>query len=108
MGTDGKKASCRNSKVMAHNSGARPLLNGKFTFMAGFLDQSWWPDGQYTAPTDAALESDLTATKNVWSEYDPLAPEGESRAVVLPCRSPRSCHLPGHDPKVRRGQQRHS
>jgi len=41
----------------------RPLLNGKFTFMAGFLDQSWWPDGQYTAPTDAALEYDLMAAK---------------------------------------------
>jgi hypothetical protein len=41
----------------------RPLLNGKFTFLAGFLDQSWWPDGQYTAPTDEALESDLLATK---------------------------------------------
>ena len=37
--------------------GKRPLLNGNFTFLAGFLDQSWWPDGQYTAPTDAALAS---------------------------------------------------
>lgn len=55
--------SCRDSQVIAHNSGARPLLNGDFTFMAGFLDQSWWPDGQYTAPTDDALESDLVATK---------------------------------------------
>ena len=27
-------------------NGKRPLLNGKFTFMAGFLDQSWFPDGQ--------------------------------------------------------------
>lgn len=45
------------------SKGARPLLNGNFTFMAGFLDQSWWPDGQYTAPTDAALEYDLLATK---------------------------------------------
>lgn len=26
--------------------GKRPLLNGNYTFMAGFLDQSWWPDGQ--------------------------------------------------------------
>lgn len=25
--------------------GKRPLLNGNFTFMAGFLDQSFWPDG---------------------------------------------------------------
>jgi len=42
---------------------SRPLLNGQFSFLPGFLDQSWWPDGQYTAPTDAALESDLAATK---------------------------------------------
>jgi beta-galactosidase/beta-glucuronidase len=47
------------------STGARkqPLLNGKYTFMAGFLDQSWWPDGQYTAPSDEALASDLEATK---------------------------------------------
>jgi len=31
--------------------------------MAGWLDQSWWPDGQYTAPTDEALEFDLTAVQ---------------------------------------------
>ena len=42
-------------------SATRPLLNGKFTFFAGFLDQSWWPDGQYTAPTDAALAYDVEA-----------------------------------------------
>ena len=41
--------------------GKRPLLNGNFTFLAGFLDQSWWPDGQYTAPTDDALAYDVTA-----------------------------------------------
>eukprot|EP01062_Namystynia_karyoxenos_P066681 TRINITY_DN60603_c0_g1_i1.p1 TRINITY_DN60603_c0_g1~~TRINITY_DN60603_c0_g1_i1.p1 ORF type:complete len:745 (+),score=215.99 TRINITY_DN60603_c0_g1_i1:80-2236(+) len=53
---------CRNSQVMGGVI-SFPLLNGNFTFLAGFLDQSWWPDGQYVAPTDAALESDLTATK---------------------------------------------
>jgi len=41
--------------------GKRPLLNGKFVFLAGFLDQSWWPDGQYTAPTDEALAYDVEA-----------------------------------------------
>jgi hypothetical protein len=41
--------------------GLRPLLNGQFTFLAGFLDQSWWPDGQYTAPTDEALAYDVQA-----------------------------------------------
>ena len=39
----------------------RPLLNGKFVFLGGWLDQSYWPDGIYTAPTDAALAFDLTA-----------------------------------------------
>lgn len=47
----------------ANHTYARPLLNDKFTFFAGFLDQSWWPDGQYTAPTDEALAYDLEATK---------------------------------------------
>ncbi len=40
---------------------ARPLLNGKPVFLAGWLDQSFWPDGIYTAPTDEALRSDLLA-----------------------------------------------
>jgi hypothetical protein len=39
--------------------GMRPAINGNFTFLAGFLDQSWWPDGEYTAPSDAALAFDL-------------------------------------------------
>merc|ERR1711998_453527 len=55
--------SCRNSQVMAHPGGTKPLLNGKYTFLAGFLDQSWWPDGQYTAPSDEALAYDLEAAK---------------------------------------------
>jgi len=41
--------------------GKRPLLNGNFTFYIGFLDQSWWPDGQYTAPTDEGLAFDIQA-----------------------------------------------
>lgn len=43
----------------------RPLLNGKFVFQNGPLDQGFWPDGQYTAPTDEALKSDLVATKDL-------------------------------------------
>ena len=43
--------------------GKRPLLNGKFTFAAGFLDQSWWPDGQYTVPTDEGLAYDVAAVE---------------------------------------------
>ena len=41
----------------------RPLLNGAFVFQLGTLDQGWWPDGLYTAPTDEALKFDIEQTK---------------------------------------------
>lgn len=43
----------------------RPVLNGKFVFQTGTLDQGYWPDGIYTAPTDSALKSDLQAHKDL-------------------------------------------
>ncbi|MGV0741503.1 glycoside hydrolase family 2 protein [Mycolicibacterium sp. XJ870] len=42
---------------------ARIALNGKITFLHGPLDQGYWPDGIYTAPTDAALKFDLEQIK---------------------------------------------
>ncbi len=41
----------------------RPLLNGKFVFQMGLLDQGYWPDGIYTTPTDEALKSDLETAR---------------------------------------------
>ena len=41
----------------------RIALNGKITFLFGPLDQGFWPDGIYTAPTDDALKFDLEKTK---------------------------------------------
>lgn len=41
----------------------RIALNGKITFLHGPLDQGYWPDGIYTAPTDDALKFDLEQTK---------------------------------------------
>lgn len=38
-------------------------LNGRPIFMDGTLDQGYWPDGIYTAPTPEALESDLLTEK---------------------------------------------
>ena len=32
--------------------GLRPTLNDEFTFFSGLLDQGWWSDGLYTAPSD--------------------------------------------------------
>jgi hypothetical protein len=43
----------------------RILLNGEFVFQVGPLDQGFWPDGIYTAPTDAALKWDITATQKL-------------------------------------------
>ena len=39
-------------------------LNGKPCFQYGPLDQGWWPDGLYTAPTDEALAFDIAKTKD--------------------------------------------
>ena len=41
----------------------RIALNGKITFLHGPLDQGYWPDGLYTAPTDDALRFDLEQIK---------------------------------------------
>lgn len=43
----------------------RILLNDKFLFQYGPLDQGWWPDGLYTAPTDGALKFDVVKTKEM-------------------------------------------
>lgn len=41
----------------------RMQLNNKDYFQYGPLDQGWWPDGLYTAPTDEALLYDIKKTK---------------------------------------------
>ena len=43
----------------------RLMLNNKPVFQAGPLDQGFWPDGIYTAPTDEALKSDIEAMKKL-------------------------------------------
>lgn len=43
----------------------RPFLNNKPVFMYGPLDQGYWPDGIYTAPTDEALQSDIKRMKQM-------------------------------------------
>ncbi|WP_106828450.1 glycoside hydrolase family 2 protein [Parabacteroides pacaensis] len=42
----------------------RMQLNNKNLFQYGPLDQGWWPDGLYTAPTDEALLYDVIKTKD--------------------------------------------
>ena len=39
------------------------LLNNEYIFQYGPLDQGYWPDGIFTAPSDEALKYDLEMTK---------------------------------------------
>ena len=42
----------------------RLQLNNRDLFQFGPLDQGWWPDGLYTAPSDEALAYDIQKTKD--------------------------------------------
>ena len=43
----------------------RILFNGSFVMQTGPLDQGFWPDGLYTAPTDDALKYDIEMTRTL-------------------------------------------
>ncbi|EGG04268.1 family 2 glycoside hydrolase [Melampsora larici-populina 98AG31] len=47
------------------NGIVRPYLNGEFLFQLGPLDQGFWPDGIYTAPTVEAMEYDIKLVKSL-------------------------------------------
>ncbi|MDR2848363.1 MAG: beta-galactosidase [Bacteroidales bacterium] len=54
----------RKISIKRDNKGVmRMQLNNKDLFHYGPLDQGWWPDGLYTAPTDEALAFDIKKTK---------------------------------------------
>ena len=43
----------------------RLFLNNEPLFQLGLLDQGFWPDGLYTAPSDEALRHDIEVTKQL-------------------------------------------
>ena len=53
----------RKISISVQNGVPKILLNNQPYFAMGPLDQGFWPDGIYTAPTDAALEFDLQQEK---------------------------------------------
>lgn len=58
-------AAMRKYSVRKDENGIMRLqLNNKNIFQFGPLDQGWWPDGLYTAPTDEALVYDIQKTKD--------------------------------------------
>lgn len=55
-------------KISTHRDArgiVRLQLNNRDYFQFGPLDQGWWPDGLYTAPTDEALRFDIAKTKEL-------------------------------------------
>ena len=50
---------------MADDGYPRLFLNNQPYFQSGILDQGYWPDGLYTAPSDEALIYDIQAMKTL-------------------------------------------
>ena len=55
----------RKISIGTTNGSVKMLLNNQFVFEFGPLDQGFWPDGIYTAPTDFALQNDLIMEKTL-------------------------------------------
>ena len=56
----------RKVEVRADRGGVKRLfLNGEPYFHSGLLDQGYWPDGLYTAPSDEALIFDIQTAKSM-------------------------------------------
>ena len=56
----------RKIEVAEDKNGTKQIfLNNKPVFQLGLLDQGWWPDGLYTAPTDEALKFDIEMAKEM-------------------------------------------
>lgn len=56
----------RKFSIAEDNAGIkRLLLNNVPLFQNGVLDQGYWPDGLYTAPTDEALRYDIETAKKL-------------------------------------------
>ena len=54
------------SIAVGHEGGNTvPVLNGKPILLQGALEQGFWPDGIYTAPTDGALRFDVEAARKL-------------------------------------------
>jgi len=64
---DQVKSYCAMRKISINRDASgvmRIQLNNKDCFNFGPLDQGWWPDGLYTAPSDEALLYDIQKTKD--------------------------------------------
>lgn len=65
--TDVVRSYCGMRKIEVKKVDGTPriFLNGEQIFQMGPLDQGWWPDGLYTAPSDEALLYDIKTMKSL-------------------------------------------
>ena len=84
----------------------RLMLNNKPLFQFGPLDQGFWPDGLYTAPTDEALRYDIEMTASPGHEHGPQARQGRAGPLVLLVRQAGPAGLAGHAQRQLRRQGR--
>jgi beta-galactosidase/beta-glucuronidase len=74
----------RKIEVAADEKGIpRIKLNGKDIMQVGPLDQGWWPDGLYTAPSDEALIYDLECYEKLGFNMIRKLVRGRAAALVL-------------------------
>jgi beta-galactosidase/beta-glucuronidase len=74
----------------------RLFLNGRPYFHNGLLDQGYWPDGLYTAPSDEAMVFDIQLAKDMGFNMLQQAHKGGASALVLPLRRSGHAGLAGH------------
>jgi len=58
-----RKIAIRRHVINGRDGVMKIELNNRFLFQFGPLDQGFWPDGLYTAPTDEALRRDIDQMK---------------------------------------------
>ncbi|MCL2005990.1 MAG: hypothetical protein FWG73_07465 [Planctomycetaceae bacterium] len=78
--TVGSYFAFRNFAIVRDSDGYPVVqLNGKRLFLMGIVDQGYWPDGLYTAPSDIAQVMDIRVAKslgfNAIRKYQKIEPE---------------------------------
>ncbi len=93
----------------------RLFLNNKPLFQYGPLDQGWWPDGLYTAPTDEALRYDIEVLKklgcNMLRKHVKVEPDrlyywcDKLGLMVWQDMPNGDKHIGGNDPDIERSEE---
>ena len=93
---------CARSSLGKDDTASRASCSTASRFPVGPLDQGFWPDGLYTAPTDEALQYDIEMTKKLGFNMARKHVKVEPERWYYWCRQARPAGLAGH------AQRRHA